>query len=33
MIMENVPQNENSLLFLDYYVEQWIKKENVPIEM
>jgi hypothetical protein len=33
MITENVPQNENSMLFLHYFVEQWLKKSNVPIEM
>jgi len=33
MIMANVPQNENSVLFLYYFIEQWLKKDNVPIEM
>ena len=33
MVMENLPQNANSVLCLDYFVEQWIKKENAPIEM
>jgi len=33
MIMENVPKNEKLTLFLDYFVEQWIESQNVPIEM
>jgi hypothetical protein len=33
MIMESVPQNEILTLFLDYFVEQWMENQNVPIEM
>jgi len=31
MMMENVPQNEKLTLFLDYFVEQWLKNQNVLI--
>jgi adenylosuccinate synthase len=33
MIMENVPQNEKLTLFLDYYVQELMQNQNVPIEM
>jgi len=33
MMIENVPQNEKVTLFLDYFVEQWMENQNVPIEM
>jgi hypothetical protein len=33
MIMVSVPQNEKLTLFLDYFVEQWMENQNVPIEM
>jgi hypothetical protein len=33
MIMESVPQNEKLNLFLDYFVEQWMENQNVPIEV
>jgi hypothetical protein len=33
MITESVPQNEKLTLFLDYFVEQWMENQNVPIEM
>jgi hypothetical protein len=33
MIMESVPYNDKLTLFLDYFVEQWIENQNVPIEM
>jgi hypothetical protein len=33
MLMESLPQNEKLTLFLDYFVEQWMEKQNVPIEM
>jgi hypothetical protein len=33
MFMESVPQNEKLTLFLDYFVEQWMENQNVPIEM
>jgi hypothetical protein len=32
MIMESVPQNEKLTLFLDYFFEQWMENQNVPIE-
>jgi hypothetical protein len=33
MIMENIPQNGKLTLFIDYYVQQWMENQNVPIEM
>jgi hypothetical protein len=33
IIMENVPQKEKSALYLDYFVEQCMENQNVPIEM
>ena len=33
MIMENVPQNEKLTLFLNYYVQELMQNQNVPIEM
>ena len=33
MMMENFPQNEKLALFLDYFVEQRMENQNVPIEM
>jgi hypothetical protein len=33
MIMDSVPQNEKLTSFLDYFVEQWMENQNVPIEM
>jgi hypothetical protein len=33
IIMKNVPQNEKLTLFLDYYVQQLMENQNVPIEM
>jgi hypothetical protein len=33
MIMENVQQNEELTLFLDYIVEQWMENQNAAIEM
>jgi hypothetical protein len=33
MIMKSVPQNEKLTLILDYFVEQWMENQNVPIEM
>jgi len=33
MIMENVPQHEKSTLFLDYFIQQQMENQNVPIEM
>jgi hypothetical protein len=33
MMVENFPQNEKLTLFLDYFVEQWMENQNVPIEM
>jgi hypothetical protein len=31
MAVKNVPQNEKLTLFLEYFVEQWMGKQNVPI--
>ena len=33
MIMENVPQNGKITSLLDYFVEQLIENQNVPIEV
>jgi len=33
MIMKYVPQNEKLTLFLDYYVQQLMENQDVPIEM
>jgi hypothetical protein len=33
MILENVPQNEKLTLFLDYYIQQLMENQNIPIEM
>jgi hypothetical protein len=33
MVMKSVPQNEKVTLFLDYFVEQRMGNQNVPIEM
>jgi len=33
MIMGNVPQNEKLTLFLDYYVQELMQNQNVPIDM
>jgi hypothetical protein len=32
-VHEKVPQNEKLSLLLDYFVERWMKNQNVPIEM
>ena len=31
--MENVARNEKLTLFLDYFVQQWMEYEKVPIKM
>jgi hypothetical protein len=31
--MENIQQNKKLTLFMDYYVQQWMENQNVPIEM
>jgi len=33
MIMENISQNEKLTLFINYYAQQWMENQNVPIEM
>jgi hypothetical protein len=33
IIMEHVPQNEKLILFLHYFVEQWMENQNVSIDM
>jgi len=33
MILENVPQNEKLTLLPDYYIQQLMENQNVPIEM
>ena len=33
MTMENVARNEKLTLFLDYFVQQWMEYEKVPIKM
>jgi hypothetical protein len=33
MIVENAPQKEKLTLFLDYYFQQLMESQNVPIEM
>jgi len=33
MIMENVSQNEKFNLFRDYYAQELMQNQNVPIEM
>jgi hypothetical protein len=33
MIVDSVPQNKKLTLFQDYFVKQWMKIQNVPIEL
>jgi len=33
MILEHAPQNEQLTLFPDYYIQQLMENQNVPIEM
>ena len=33
MLMKNIRKNEKLNLFIDYYFQQWMENQNVPIEM